>query len=56
VNLNWYPPADPSRPPEPGQYRIGPHTDFGTVTVLDREPGRGGLQIYTLDGTVIDAP
>jgi isopenicillin N synthase-like dioxygenase len=56
VNLIWYPPADPARPPEPGQYRIGPHTDFGTVTVLDREPGLGGLQIYTLDGTWVDAP
>jgi isopenicillin N synthase-like dioxygenase len=56
VNLNWYPPADPARPPEPGQYRIGPHTDFGTVTVLDREPGLGGLQIYTLEGAWVDAP
>jgi isopenicillin N synthase-like dioxygenase len=56
VNLNWYPPADPARPPEPGQFRIGPHTDFGTVTVLDREPGLGGLQIFTLDGTWEDAP
>ena len=56
VNLNWYPPADPARPPAPGQFRIGPHTDFGTVTVLDREPGLGGLQIYTLDGTWVDAP
>jgi isopenicillin N synthase-like dioxygenase len=56
MNLNWYPPADPARPPEPGQFRIGPHTDFGTVTVLDREPGLGGLQIYTLDGTWEDAP
>ena len=33
--------------PEPGQFRIGPHTDFGTVTVLDRDPGRGGLQVWT---------
>jgi isopenicillin N synthase-like dioxygenase len=56
ANLNWYPPADPARPPEPGQYRIGPHTDFGTVTVLDREPGLGGLQIYTTDGTWVNAP
>jgi isopenicillin N synthase-like dioxygenase len=56
VNLNWYPPADRDRPPAPGQYRIGPHSDFGTVTVLDREPGLGGLQIYTLDGTWVDAP
>jgi len=56
VNLNWYPPADPDQAPEPGQYRIGPHTDFGTVTVLDREPGRGGLQVYSADGTWSDAP
>ena len=56
VNLNWYPPADPDQAPEPGQYRIGPHTDFGTVTVLDREPGRGGLQVYSADGTWSNAP
>ena len=56
VNLNWYPPMDPAQAPEPGQYRIGPHTDFGTVTVLDREPGRGGLQVCSADGTWSDAP
>ena len=56
VNLNWYPPMDPAQAPEPGQYRIGPHTDFGTVTVLDREPGRGGLQVCSADGTWADAP
>jgi isopenicillin N synthase-like dioxygenase len=56
VNLNWYPPANPAVPPEPGQFRIGPHTEFGTVTVLDREPGLGGLQVFTLDGTWEDAP
>ncbi len=56
LNLNHYPPADPARPPEPGQYRIGPHSDFGTVTVLDREPGLGGLQVYMPDGTWADAP
>jgi len=48
ANLNWYPPADPARPnPRPGQYRIGTHTDFGTVTVLDREPGLGGACRFT---------
>jgi isopenicillin N synthase-like dioxygenase len=55
-NLNWYPPLRRVGPPAPGQYRIGPHTDFGTVTVLDREPGLGGLQIHTADGRWIDAP
>jgi isopenicillin N synthase-like dioxygenase len=55
-NLNWYPPLRRVGPPEAGQYRIGPHTDFGTVTVLDREPGLGGLQVYTADGRWVDAP
>ncbi|MFD7846940.1 isopenicillin N synthase family dioxygenase [Nocardia sp. NPDC059764] len=55
-NINHYPPLTEIGPPEPGQYRIGPHTDFGTVTVLDREPGAGGLQVYTDDGGWADAP
>ncbi|HEY4453194.1 MAG TPA: 2-oxoglutarate and iron-dependent oxygenase domain-containing protein [Pseudonocardiaceae bacterium] len=55
-NLNWYPALRWLGPPEPGQFRIGPHTDFGTVTVLDRESGLGGLQVYTLDGEWVDAP
>jgi isopenicillin N synthase-like dioxygenase len=55
-NVNWYPPLRRVGRPEPGQYRIGPHTDFGTVTVLDREPGLGGLQVYTADGEWVDAP
>jgi isopenicillin N synthase-like dioxygenase len=54
-NVNWYPGRDRVGPPEPGQFRIGPHTDFGTVTVLDRQPGRGGLQVFTDDGWT-DAP
>ncbi|QLY29748.1 isopenicillin N synthase family dioxygenase [Nocardia huaxiensis] len=55
-NINWYPPLTAVGPPEPGQFRIGPHTDFGTVTVLDREPGAGGLQVYTEEGGWADAP
>lgn len=55
-NLNWYPSLHTLGLPEAGQFRIGPHTDFGTVTVLDREPGLGGLQVYTVDGQWVDAP
>jgi isopenicillin N synthase-like dioxygenase len=55
-NINWYPPLTHVGPPSEGQFRIGPHTDFGTVTVLDREPGAGGLQVYTSDGQWVDAP
>ncbi len=46
LNINWYPGVGVVGEPRPGQYRIGPHTDFGTVTLLDREPGEGGLQVY----------
>ncbi|MFQ6398186.1 isopenicillin N synthase family dioxygenase [Nocardia sp. KC 131] len=55
-NINHYPPLTVVGAPEPGQFRIGPHTDFGTVTVLDREPGAGGLQVYTEAGGWADAP
>ena len=56
MNINWYPPIALAGEPEPGQYRIGPHTDFGTVTILDREPGRGGLQVWSEQGGWEDAP
>ncbi|MEU4224126.1 2-oxoglutarate and iron-dependent oxygenase domain-containing protein [Nonomuraea sp. NPDC026600] len=56
MNINRYPPLSQIGPPEPGQFRIGPHTDFGTVTILDRQLGVGGLQVFTLDGEWIDAP
>jgi isopenicillin N synthase-like dioxygenase len=56
-NINWYPSIDVVGEPLPGQYRIGPHTDFGTVTILDREPGAGGLQIWhAATGAWIEAP
>jgi isopenicillin N synthase-like dioxygenase len=56
LNINWYPSMTALGPAEPGQYRIGPHTDFGTVTILDRQVGLGGLQLYTVDGDWVDAP
>ncbi|MGW2705109.1 isopenicillin N synthase family dioxygenase [Streptomyces sp. NPDC001340] len=55
-NINWYPGTEVVGEPEPGQFRIGPHTDFGTVTILDRQAGKGGLQVYTDEGGWEDAP
>lgn len=46
LNINRYPGTAVVGEPQPGQFRIGPHTDFGTVTLLDRQQGRGGLQIF----------
>jgi isopenicillin N synthase-like dioxygenase len=54
--LNWYPSLATVGEPVEGQFRIGQHTDFGSLTILDREPGYGGLQVRTLDGDWIDAP
>ena len=56
MNINHYPPVSVVGEPERGQFRIGPHTDFGTVTILDREPGAGGLQVYSEAGGWQDAP
>lgn len=39
-----------------GQFRIAPHTDWGVLTFLDRQPGYAGLQVMTLDGQWVDAP
>ncbi|MFE5326392.1 isopenicillin N synthase family dioxygenase [Embleya sp. NPDC056575] len=47
VAVNYYPPQ--IEPPLPGQLRRGPHTDFGSVTVLHMEDDRKGLQV--LQGT-----
>ncbi|MFB6522166.1 isopenicillin N synthase family dioxygenase [Streptomyces sp. NPDC056401] len=55
-NVNWYPGTEIVGPPLPGQFRIGAHTDFGTVTVLDRQLGTGGLQIHTDAEGWQDAP
>ena len=55
-NVNHYPPLSAVAAPQPGQFRIGPHTDFGTLTLLDREAGAGGLQVCTVDGEWVDAP
>ncbi|MCW2940339.1 MAG: oxidoreductase [Actinomycetia bacterium] len=56
MNINWYPPLSQLGEPEPGQFRIGPHTDFGTVTILDRQDGVGGLQVFSDDGGWVNAP
>ena len=54
-NVDLYPPVPVAADPA-GQLRIGPRTDFGTLTLLDRPPGSGGLQVLTRDGEWVDAP
>ena len=56
LNLNRYPKLGHLGAPRPGQFRIGPHCDYGCFAILDREPGVAGLQIQTRAGGWIDAP
>lgn len=55
-NINRYPPLSATGTPAPGQYRIAPHTDWGILTLLDRQPGYGGLEVQLTDGTWEPAP
>jgi isopenicillin N synthase-like dioxygenase len=55
-NINRYPSLAVTGTPKEGQFRVAPHTDWGILTILDRQPGYGGLQVQNLDGTWADAP
>ncbi|MEM9037680.1 MAG: 2OG-Fe(II) oxygenase family protein [Actinomycetota bacterium] len=43
---NYYPPL--AAEPLPGQWRKGPHSDWGTLTILHQD--ESGLQVYDRDG------
>jgi len=45
-NVNWYPSFQAVGSVQEGQMRVGPHTDFGTLSLLDRQPGVGGLEVW----------
>ncbi len=42
-------------PPLPGQYRRGPHTDWGSLTILHHD-SQPGLQVLSPEGTWTDIP
>ena len=50
ITTNLYPSVD-----ENGGWRVGEHTDFGTITLLDRDADNG-LQIEVEKGQWIEAP
>ncbi|MEV4438863.1 2-oxoglutarate and iron-dependent oxygenase domain-containing protein [Streptomyces sp. NPDC049577] len=55
-HINWYPAAERTGASAPGQFRVGPHTDFGFLTLLDRQAGKGGLQVHDDEEGWQDAP
>ena len=56
MNINRYPSHSEVGTAKDGQFRIAPHTDWGTLTILDRQPGYGGLQLQSPSGQWEDAP
>jgi validamycin A dioxygenase len=46
MSLNWYPSLRTVGEARPGQQRVSPHSDFGTISLLDRQPGVGGLEFW----------
>jgi isopenicillin N synthase-like dioxygenase len=49
LRMNWYRREEGSPAPLPGQQRMGPHTDYGIVTLLYGDPV-AGLEIVGADG------
>jgi len=41
---------DQAKPPRPGQLRCGPHSDYGSLTILKTENKPGGLEVRSADG------
>ena len=52
LRLNHY--AAATQDPLPRQLRAGPHTDYGSLTILYPTRNPGGLQVYTSDDTWCD--
>ena len=46
----------PETLPEPGQLRAGPHSDYGSLTILKTEDRPGGLQVAGKAGAWQDVP
>ncbi|MFF9520926.1 isopenicillin N synthase family dioxygenase [Streptomyces achromogenes] len=55
-NVNWYPSLTSLGEIQPGQMRVGPHTDFGTLSLLDRQPGIGGLEVWNEEDGWFEPP
>ena len=54
LRVRYYPPIGENT--ARSQMRAGAHTDYGSLTILKPEAGRGGLQVCTKDGQWVNVP
>lgn len=53
-SVSYYPPQH--EPPAEGQLRCGPHSDYGSLTIVSSDTGIGGLQVLTKGGEWVSVP
>jgi isopenicillin N synthase-like dioxygenase len=50
LRFNFYSATPEDSAPLPGQYGVGPHTDYGLITVMYADPSATGLQVADSEG------
>ncbi|MCW2526263.1 MAG: putative Oxidoreductase, 2OG-Fe(II) oxygenase family [Pseudonocardiales bacterium] len=50
LRFNYYSATPEDSEPLPGQFGVGPHTDYGLITVMYADPDAVGLQVADTDG------
>ena len=54
LSVSYYPPQD--TPPAENQLRCGPHSDYGSLTIVSSDTDVGGLQVLTSAGEWASVP
>lgn len=56
LTVDHFLPRAATGPARPGQFRVGPHTDAGAVTILDEEQTAAGVEVLVDERRWVEAP